>query len=35
MLDFRSFREAVCDTDHYLVVTKVMERDAVSKQQNA
>ena len=28
----RSFRGADCDTDHYLVITKVRERLAVSKQ---
>jgi hypothetical protein len=28
----RSFRAADCDTDHYLVVTKLKERLAVSKQ---
>jgi hypothetical protein len=28
----RSFRGAECDTDHYLVVTKVRERLAVSTQ---
>ncbi|PNF31089.1 hypothetical protein B7P43_G16088 [Cryptotermes secundus] len=32
VLDFRSFRPADCDTDHYLVVGKVRERLAVSKQ---
>jgi hypothetical protein len=32
ILDVRSFRAADCDTDHYLVVTKVRERLAVSKQ---
>jgi hypothetical protein len=28
----RSFRGADCDTDHYLLVAKVRERLAVSKQ---
>ena len=32
VLDVRSLREADCDTDHYLVVTKVKERLAVNKQ---
>jgi hypothetical protein len=32
VLDFRSFRAADCDTNHYLVVAKVRERLAVSKQ---
>jgi hypothetical protein len=32
ILDVRSFRGADCDTDHYLVVTKVRERLTVSKQ---
>ncbi|PNF35344.1 hypothetical protein B7P43_G02564 [Cryptotermes secundus] len=32
ILDTRSFRAADCDTDHYLVVAKVRERLAVSKQ---
>ena len=32
ILDVRSFRKADCDTDHYLVVAKVRERLAVSKQ---
>jgi hypothetical protein len=32
ILDVRSFRAADCDTDHYLVVAKVRERLAMSKQ---
>jgi hypothetical protein len=32
ILDVRSFRAADCDTDHYLVVVKVREKLAVSKQ---
>ena len=32
ILDVRYFRGADCDTDHYLVVPKVRERLAVSKQ---
>ena len=32
ILDVRSFSGADCDTDHYLVVAKVRERLAVSKQ---
>jgi hypothetical protein len=32
VLDVRSFREANCETDHYLVVAKVRERLAVIKQ---
>jgi hypothetical protein len=31
ILDVRSFRGADCDTDHYLVVSKIRERLAVSK----
>jgi hypothetical protein len=32
VIDVRSFRATDCDTDHYLVVAKVRERLAVSKQ---
>jgi hypothetical protein len=32
ILDVRLFRAADCDTDYYLVVAKVRERLAVSKQ---
>ncbi|PNF22036.1 hypothetical protein B7P43_G10581 [Cryptotermes secundus] len=32
ILDIRSFSAADCDTDHYLVVAKIRERLAVSKQ---
>jgi hypothetical protein len=32
ILDVRSFRAEDCDADHYLVVAKVRERLAVSKQ---
>ena len=32
ILDVRSFSGGECDTDHYLVVAKVRERLAVSKQ---
>jgi hypothetical protein len=32
ILDVRRFRGAYFDTDHYLVVAKVIERLAVSKQ---
>jgi hypothetical protein len=32
ILDVRSFRGAVCDTDHYLVVAKVRGRLSVRKQ---
>jgi hypothetical protein len=32
ILDIRSFKSADCDTDYYLMVAKVRERLAVSKQ---
>jgi hypothetical protein len=32
ILDVQSFRAADCDTDHYLMVAKVRERLAVSKE---
>ena len=32
ILDVQSFRGSDCDTEHYLVVAKVRERLAVSKQ---
>jgi hypothetical protein len=34
VLDVRSFREADCDSDYYLVVAKVRERLAVNKQRS-
>jgi hypothetical protein len=34
VLDVRSFRAADCDSDHYLVVTKVKKRLAVNKQRS-
>jgi hypothetical protein len=34
ILDVWSFREADCDTDHYLVVTDIRERLTVSKTAN-
>ena len=33
ILNVRSFRGADCDTDHYMVVVKVRERLAISKQE--
>jgi hypothetical protein len=32
VLDAQLFREADCDTDHYLVMAKVRERLAMTKQ---
>ena len=32
ILEKRSFRRADCDTDHYVVVEKLRERLAISKQ---
>jgi len=32
ILDVRKFKEADCNTDHYLVVARVRERLAVNKQ---
>jgi hypothetical protein len=32
ILDIQSFRTAECDTDHYLEVAKIRERQAVNKQ---
>jgi hypothetical protein len=34
ILDVRSFREANCNTDHYLIVVKVRERLAMTKQKS-
>jgi hypothetical protein len=34
VLDVRSYRAADCDSDDYLVVTKVGERSAVNKQRS-
>jgi hypothetical protein len=33
VLDVQLFREADCDTDHYVVIAEVRERLAVSKKQ--
>jgi hypothetical protein len=35
ILDVESFREADCDTGHYLVVAKLRDRLAVSKEEEA